>query len=152
MSDLSFVDQWDIARFKKKCVDQRRIAEQWPAYDRNMALVDEYRWRLGPWALSFMLEVWAEPVWHGSAAILETIGYTTVDPKWRTEIPQDALLSINSWVPEHFEQARFILAEIFGPILKPGDQHQPALETKGVMALHWHVKYEGNRPWRKYQS
>ena len=154
MSNLDFADRYDIRRFKKRCEDQRRIAEKWPAYDPRMGMVEEYRWRLGPWAVCFMLETWKRPTWHGSAAILEEIAQQTVVPsKWGSalvEIPQDALLATASWVPEHYEQARFILAEVFGPILRPGDDQQEALETVGLWGLHWHLKYEGKPPEVRY--
>lgn len=160
--NLSFIARWDSDKFKAKCRDQRRIAERWPAYDKRMGTVEEYACQLGPWHLVFLLEVWDEPaMWHGSAAILEQIGTQSVkfeQNNWGfkagtiAEIPQDALLSIQSWVPEHFEQARFILAEVFGPILRPGDDHQQAEETTGLWALHWRVKYEGEKTWIKNQN
>lgn len=155
MNNLNFSDRMDVRRFKKKCEDQRRIAEKWPAYDRRMAAVEEYCWTMGPWRLIFMLETWSKPVWHGSASVQEEIGtQTIVQSKWGSEaveIPQDALLATQSWHPEHFEQARFILAEVFGPILRPGDDHQRALETVGLMALHHQVPYEGERYWIRNQ-
>ena len=151
-TNLDFVARWDLDRFKKKCEDQRKLAEKWPAYDKRMAFVEDYRWQMGPWALAFMLETWGkEPVWHGSAAVVELVGHTTVDHKLRMEVPQEALLATTSWDPEHFRQARYILAEVFGPILRPGDKHQPALETKALWALHHHVKHEGERTWLKLQ-
>lgn len=155
MSNLDFADRWDIERFRKKCVDQRKIAQRWPAYDRRMASVEEYGWRLGPWTVRFMLETWKKPVWHGSAAVIEQVGYQTVVPsKWGSElieIPQDALLATKSWEPEHFQQARYILAEVFGPILRPGDKTQEALETLALWAMHWHVPYEGPQTWQNEQ-
>jgi len=147
VSNLDFSDRPDIRRFKRKCEEQRKLAERYPAYDSRMGMVEEYGWRLGPWSLRFCLETWKRPVWHGSAAIFEEVGAETVVPsKWGSqvvEIPQDALLATTSWVPEHYQQARFILAQIFGPILRPGDQQQGALETVALWGLHWHVKHEG---------
>jgi hypothetical protein len=154
VTGLDFIAKWDIESFKKKCAKQRGIAQRFPAYDRNMVLIDEYRWKMGPWHLMFMLETWNKrrQVWHGSAAVLELIGHTPVedvpeqrDLKYKLEVPQEAWLATCSWEPEHFEQARYILAEVFGPILRPGDDHQQALETTGLWSLHHHLKYEGSR-------
>jgi hypothetical protein len=154
-NNLNFANKFDVARFKAKCEDQRRIATKWPAYDARMAGVDVFGWLLGPWSLRFMLEVWQKPfVWHGSAAILEQIGYTTETGKlgMKYEVPQDAMLSTSSWVEEHKEQARFILAEIFGEILRPNDKFQPANETIGLLCMHWHVLYEGKKYWLSRQN
>jgi hypothetical protein len=141
---LDFAGSWDIQAFRRKCAKQRKLATRYPAYDKNMAFVEEYRWRMGPWSLCFQLESWRQPaVWHGSAAVMEQIGYETLDLEGRIEVPQDALLATSSWSPEHFEQARYILATIFGPLIRPGDDHQDALESTGLWALHVHLKYEG---------
>ena len=152
--NLDFADRLDIDTFKAKCRDQREIARRWPAYDPRMVGVEEFGWRLGPWSLRFALEIWGEPRWHGSAAVLEEIGSETLDigNGAKVDVPQDALLAVSSWSPEHFEQARFILAETFGPILRPHDKFQPALETMGLWCMHWQIPYEGARFWKKQQN
>lgn len=151
---LDFADRADIRRWKKTCEDHRKIAERWPAYDRRMINVEEYKMELGPWRLVFCLEIWNKPMWHGSASIQEQIAYETVTgPSGeKLEVPQDALLAISSWVPEHYEQARFILAEMFGPILRSGDKHQPAQEFIGLFTLQWRVPYEGEPKWKNRQN
>lgn len=150
---LDFVAQWDLSNWKKMAEDHRRIAATYPAFDRQMvSCVEDYYFKLGPWRVGFMLEVWSKPVWVGSTSIQEQIGYETVElnNKQKIEVPQDALLSITSWTPEHFEQARFILAGVFGPILRPGDDHQPALEYRGLMTFQWRVPFEGEKHWLKH--
>jgi hypothetical protein len=151
---LDFSNRLDIDTFKKKCREQREIARKYPAYDRRMATCEDYSWKLGPWSLTFCLEVWREPlVWHGSAAIIEQIGYQSVEwGKTRAEIPQDALLSTSSWVEDHREQARFILGEIMGDILRPGDDRQRALEILGLWAMHHIVEFQGEKTWLKNQN
>lgn len=67
------------------------------------------------------------------------------------EIPQDALLAVKSWHPEHFEQARFLMAEMLGPYLTSGDKHQPAEEHEGLWALHHRVRYDGPSTWKGKQ-
>ncbi len=148
---LDFLDKHDLGNWRQMCADHRAIAERWPAYDRRMVSVEDYWFKLGPWRIGFCLEIWNKPIWVGSVSIQEQIGYETVElnNKARIEVPQDALLSISSWVPEHFEQARFILGELFGPILRPNDPHQAALEFSGLMTFQWRVPYEGDKRWLK---
>lgn len=163
-SNLNFADQYDVANWKAKCEEQRRIAQRWPAYDPRMSTVEDYGWKLGPWSLRLVLEVWKSRrnelgnyVWHGSVACIDQIGYETVTINegmhkgTKFEIPQDALLAVKSWEPEHFQQARYILAEMFGPILRPGDDHQQAVETLGLFTMQWRVKYEGPETWKQQQ-
>jgi len=150
---LDFVARWDIANWKRMCADHRAIAERWPAYDKRMVGVEDYWFKLGPWRICFMLEIWDKPLWVGSVSIQEQIGYESVglENGGRIEVPQDAMLAISSWVPEHFEQARFILGELFGPILRPGDDHQPAMEFQGLMTFQHRVPYEGPHFWKTKQ-
>jgi hypothetical protein len=157
-SNLNFYNDADIATWKERCADQRKIAEEYPAYDPRMALVEEYQFNIGPWRLVFYLEVWGKkPMWHGGASIQEQVAYETVTitegmyAGTKMEVPQDALLAVSSWMPEHFEQARYILAEVFGPILKPGDKFQPAEETRGLFTLQWRTPYRGKRNWQEKQ-
>lgn len=154
MRGLNFFNNPDIARWKERCAEQRKIAETYPAFDKRMVTVEEYRWTLGPWTIMFMLEIWDKPVWRASVSIQEQIAYETVEleNKAKIEVPQDALLAVSSWVPEHFEQARFILGEVFGPILRPGDDHQKALEFQGLMCLQWIIPFEGEKTWLKRQN
>lgn len=152
MTNLDFADRYDLERFKKICADMRAIAKRYPAYDGRMCDVEEYGRTIGPWSVRFTLEVFATPIWHGSAAIIEQIGYQTETGTlgMKYEVPQDALLSVSSWHPEHHEQARYILAEIFGDILRPADDHQPAKEHIGLWCMHWQVPYEGDKFWLKH--
>lgn len=157
-SNLNFHDRWDLANWKEKCADQRKIAEEWPAYDPKMLGVEEYGWKIGPWSVRLTLDIWKKPyMWHASAAIVEHVAYETVTVNEgiykgvSMEVPQDALLAVSSWVEEHHQQARFLLNEMLGPILRPDDKQQQALEHDGLWAKQVLVKYEGNAPWRKRQ-
>lgn len=159
MSSLDFVARWDIEAFKAKCSDQREVAKRWPAYDRRMGLCEEYGWQLGPWLLTFCLEVWRpQAVWHGSAAVTEEIWQTVIgktatrgpiSKPIKYEVPVRALLDSKDWILEHKEQARFILAEVFGDILRPGDAHQPATEIMGPWTMHWYIPHDGPKFWQK---
>jgi hypothetical protein len=149
-SNLNFSNKYDIATWKEKCAEQRKIALMYPAYDLRMSGVEEYGWTIGPWSVRLVLEVWKKPyLWHASAAIIEHIGYETVtvnDGLYRgshLEVPQDALLSIASWHLEHHEQSRFLMAEMLGEYLKAGDKHQPAEERDGLWCKHWRLRYDG---------
>jgi len=157
-SNLNFHDKYDLANWKEKCEDQRKIALTYPAYDPKMATVREYQFNIGPWRIVFYLEVWdKKPMWVGGASIQEHVGYETVTVDsglykgLRAEVPQDALLATSSWVSEHFEQARFILAEVFGDILKPGDKFQPAQEAIGLFTMQWRTPYAGKLSWNRSQ-
>jgi hypothetical protein len=157
-SNLNFHNRADLRRWKKQCEHHRHISQTWPAYDPRMSGVEEYGWKLGPWSLRLVLEIWNKPYWwHASAAILEEVGRETVPfdrgplAGSKAEVPQDALLAVSSWHPEHFEQARYIMAEMLGPELKAGDKFQSAEERRGLWALHWRVQYQGKETWIKQQ-
>lgn len=137
MSNLDFIAGWDIGEFKRQCIAHREVARRFPAYDKEMATLDDYHWILGDWSLSFLLETWAKPVWHGSVAVLD-VPYK-VNTIIRVDLPAPQPLWTKDWDEDHFKQARFLLAEMFGPILRPGDKSQHATDTVGPMALHWHV-------------
>lgn len=151
---LDFLDGGDIANWKQMAEDHRKIAEEYPAFSRAMVNVEDYWFKLGPWRIGFMLEIWSAPMWVGSASIQEQIAFETVEMEngQKIEVPQDALLAVSSWTPEHFEQARFILGEVFGPILRPADDHQPALEFRGLMTMQWRVPFEGEKTWIRRQA
>jgi hypothetical protein len=158
-SNLNFHNRADIRRWKQLCEDQRHVALRWPAYDPRMSGVEEYGFRLGPWSLRLVLEIWYKPYfWHASAACFEQIGFETVPFEAgpmagaKVEVPQDALIAVSSWEPEHFEQARYIMAEMVGPYLTPGDKFQPAEERKGLWALHWRIRYDGPESWKRNQN
>ncbi len=157
-SNLNFHDKYDLEKWRERCAEQRGIAQQWPAYDARMSSVDEYGFRIGPWSLRLILEIWQKPyMWHSSAAIFEHIGYETMaisEGMYRggkVEVPQDALLAVKSWVPEHFEQARYLMAEALGPELKAGDKFQVAEEHQGLWCLHWRIKYQEPEKWKEKQ-
>ncbi len=157
-SNLNFFNGADVSRWKEQCEEQRKVALTYPAYDVKMGSVEEYGWKLGPWSLRLVLEIWKRPyMWHGSAACIEHIGYETVTADEgmykgaKFEIPQDALLATRSWEPEHLQQARYILGELFGSILTPGDKHQLVQETLGLWAMHWRTKYIGKETWKEKQ-
>lgn len=153
-SNLNFSDRADLSKWKERCADQRKVAETYPAYDKRMITCEEYQWKLGPWHLCLTLNIWKKPfVWNASAAIFEQIAYETVTVNdgphkgLKMEVPQDALLAMSSWVEEHHQQARYILNEMLGPVLRPGDKQQQAVEYDGLFAKQVLVRYEGNRPW-----
>lgn len=152
-TNLSFLDKYDLARFMTICEDMRKVAGTWPAFDEAMKFVEDYRRKIGPWIITFYLKIWDDkPMWVGKANVIEQVGWRTEegDMGVKFEVPQDGFLMLESWEPEHFDQARYILSSVFGPILRPGDEHQPAAETKGPFCLWWEVPYEGDMSkWRK---
>ena len=157
-SNLNFVDKCDLANWKERCADQRKIAESWPAYDPRMIMCEDYYWKIGPWSVGLVLWIWQKPfMWDASATIAEHIGYETVAMDQgmykgaKVEVPQDAMLAVSSWHPEHHEQARFLLNEILGPILRPGDKLQQATEVDTLFSKQALVRYEGDQPWKRKQ-
>ena len=56
-------------------------------------------------------------------------------------VPKPRILFTRDWDRDHKAQARFLLAEMFGPILKPGDKYQQADETLDDLEMHWTVSY-----------
>ena len=92
-------------------------------------------------------------MWHGSAAVIEHIGYENVETNMgRIGVPQDALLSRTSWVPEHEQQADFLLSGMFGDLIRAGDNSQQIQVFDGLWARHIKFRYEGEPTWKKRQS
>lgn len=152
--NLSFRSKRDVAAWKEKCAEQRAIALKWPAYDKRMCNVEEYGWMLGPWSLRCVLEVFRpQPVWHASVACFERIAYETIKAgEMEIEVPQDALAARQTWVPEHVEQADFILNGILGDLIRADDASQQVLVVDGLWARHHILKYEGARTWLTNQN
>lgn len=158
-SNLSFWDRADRRRWKVACEDARRIAKQWPAYHPRMIMVEEYQRRLGPWRTIFCLETYLpRPCWTGSASILEQVAERRiVIPSGRLkggyfDAPDDDYLMVKQWEPQHFEQARFLLAELFGELIRPGDNNQRCEESQSDHLLVWRVPFEGPKYWMERQN
>lgn len=123
--------------WKAKCQQQRTIARFAPCYTPVACLDPCYRWsREGRWHLSLTLETWcAPPVWHATAALLEDLKHS--DNEWG--MPEQGLLATQVWDTEQQEQARHLLADAMGEILRPNDESQQAEEIKGLFCLHWRI-------------
>ena len=152
-SNLNFHDRADIAKWREKCADQLKIAQTYPCYDVRMCEVEQFGFKIGPWSLRLTLEIFEKPyMWHGSAAVIEQIGYETVHSKMGDlGIPQDALLSRSSWHPEHEQQADFLLNGMFGDLIRAGDNSQQILVFDGLWGRHIKFRYEGAETWKKRQ-
>ena len=159
-SNLNFLDRADRRRWQRMCQDARNIAREYPAYDYRMMMCEEYARQLGPWYTIFALETFLKkPCWVGSASILEQVGERRIvipDGPLKGgfyDAPKDEYLTIAQWEPEHFEQARFLLAELFGELIRPGDDSQRCEET-ALPQMHtmiWQVPYEGPKYWQERQ-
>lgn len=157
-SNLNFYDRADRRRWARICHDQRRIAKKWPAYHWRMAMCQDYYRQLGPWRMQFMLVTFTfKPEWRGSVLLFEETAYKSVvlakGPLVgsKVEMPQDEPLPLKDWDNEHWEQARFILSELFSDIIRPGDNNQRCLEVSQPMTLVWVVPYEGPQYWMEMQ-
>ena len=152
--NLNFANVRDITTWKERCAEQRKIALEWPAFDPQMSSIEEYGWKLGPWSLRLVLEIWKKPyMWHGSAAVIEHIGYEMVDTNvGKIGVPQDALLSRTSWHPEHEQQADFLLNGMFGGLIRANDKSQQILVFDGLWGRHIKFRYEGAETWKKKQN
>lgn len=114
---------------------------------------------LGPWRAIFLLATYLpKSEWQGSVSLLEQVGYKRViipDGKFKGgwfDRPDDEYLPLKQWEREHWEQARFILAELFGDIIRPGDNSQRAVEVDSENVLAWRVPYEGEPKWLSTQN
>jgi len=161
MSNLDFIADWDVEAFKADCIAHRLLADAWPVTDTRMVQNRDYHWKVGRWRLTFMQDAWPEVVskwksgvWHGSASVYDEVGHRTLIEvkKQRIEAPYDKWLSTDEWEPHHFDEARFLLATMFGPIIRPKDNSQRAVETRAFKALHWQVPVDGGQLWteKKY--
>lgn len=152
--NLSFHNRADIKRWRDICAEQRRVALRWPAYDPRMSSIEEYGFRLGPWSLRLVLEIWKKPyLWHASAACIHHIGYETFHgERGETfEIPKDELIERAKWLPEHVEQADFLLNGIIGDLIRAEDNSQQVSIYDALYARHLTLKYEGEELWRTKQ-
>lgn len=150
-ANLNFHNRADIRRWQRICEEQREIALKWPAFDPGMIGVEEYRFILGPWRLCMLLEIWQKPyLWHTTACCVHQVGFQTVGLK--LEVPEDRLIGIREWLPEHFEQARFLMAHMLGPYLRSGDKFQQVQESQDPIELHWRLRYEGPETWKNQQN
>ena len=157
-SNLNFLDRADRRRWAKACEDARKVARTWPAYNVKMILCQEYARYLGPWRIIFCLQTFMpKPSWMGSASIVEHVADKRIvipDGKYKGgyfDAPDDEYLPLKQWEKEHFEQAEFLLAEMFGELIRPGDNSQRCDRAELDHVLLWAVPYEGPQYWLQAQ-
>lgn len=123
--------------WRQVCKAQRQMAQAFPCYVPLMVFEDRFQWQYTDrWVIKFVLETWCAPArWHGSIVLFEDVPNT----ENQYGLPQKAHLPPSQWTPEHFQEARALLADVFGPILRPGDNSQKALDYTGPDCLHWVV-------------
>ena len=129
----------EAAEWTRRCAKAREIARQAPCYHHGQALMDCYRFNLGPWNFTFTLSRFmTPPSWQGSVSLFKEISeerVTDVDGKYLFDAPNMAMVSVHSWDHEEYDIARDLLAEVFGPLIH--DEHQRVVEMKGQMTLNW---------------
>lgn len=139
-------NEHDREVWPKLCERLRAIARQNPSMSPDDALRTQHSQKVGPYNIWFSLELWPRtPVWHGSVSILEKIGEQDVKlalggEESVVQVPEEGILSVSHWTEQHYQAARDLLGDVFGPILRPRDDSQQVLEQKGNFGLHWVLK------------
>ena len=130
--ELTLEQEW-----KAHCARQRDIARFAPCYAPIQCVHPRYRWtREGRWHLTFTLETWcAPPVWHATVVLLEDLKGT--ENKWG--MPEQGLLATSVWDIAQWDEARHLLADAMGEILRPNDDSQQAEEVVGLFGTHWRI-------------
>ncbi len=125
-------------QWKAECAQHRIIAQLAPCYTPIACVHPRYRWSWGErWHLTLTLETWSDPpVWHTTAALLEDL--IGSENEWG--MPEQGLLATQAWDVTQWEEARHLLADALGEILRPNDDSQEAEEIKGLFGLHWRIK------------
>lgn len=141
---MSVASKHGIEHWKRTCKEARGLARRYQCYQPDLIRHPIFRGKVGPYSICFTCNTWETPATYvGSIAVLEQIGWQT-GKLWGmpagVEIPQDAMLAVESWSKEHFDAARELLSDLFGDILKPNDDSQRAIENRGLMALSWTVE------------
>ena len=138
MQNLSSQEETD---WKRKCDHQRMIARDFPCFHGGQALMECYRFHLGPWNFTFTLDRFIKPAtWHGSVSLFKEVGTEAVtDEQGRRlfEAPQDALMAVTSWNTEDMDIARQLLADVFGDLIQ---RDTIVVVNPGMFSLHYLVR------------
>lgn len=124
------------------CQRQRLVARAAPCLTNGDKQLPQYYFRHldtdREWSLSMTLEVSTSGlVWHGCASVLQDV--PTGGPFAAVE---QRLLPLQLWTKEHFTDARAILADLFGELIRPNDNSQEAHELRAWVVLHWFIPYD----------
>lgn len=136
MQNLNSQEQVD---WQRRCARQRDLARTSPCFHPGQALMECYGFALGPWNCRLTLDrFFNPPSWHGTVSLFKEIGdeaVTDAEGRHIFDVPQDALLAVNSWTKEDLDIAKDVLGEMFGPLIH--GEHQQVVVMKGIFALHW---------------
>lgn len=125
--------------WKAKCDRQRRLARTSPCFHPGQALMECYKFSLGPFNFVLTLDRYlAPPQWSGSVSLFREISEDRVTDEqgWYIfDAPHIAMVDVHSWTHEEYSIARDLLGDVFGELIH--DEHQRMVETKGRMTLQW---------------
>lgn len=139
MQDFEFAPG-DAEALRELCLKARKAAKNNPCFRPIDVGNERLEFRFGKWFLRCSIDKFSAnkvPTWHGSVSILEEVGEQDVQLESGIviKVPQDAMLSTQSWSDEHKKQAKFLLGELLGPVIL--DEGQQVTEHTGLFALHW---------------
>lgn len=127
------------AKWKETCKRQRDIARCNPCTCVAMVSCEDFDCEVGPWHLRLTLDAYLNPPqWHGSISLMKEIGDELVyDEKGVPlfEVPKDAMIAVNDWTPEEYDNARDLMGALFGPLINSSDQR--VVEARVSMTLQW---------------
>lgn len=137
MENLNPTEQ---AEFERICARHRAIALDAPCYDARMALMDCYKFFLGPWNITLTLDKFiSPPCWCGAISLFKDISedrVTDAQGRYMFDAPHIVMVQVKSWTHEERDIAKDILAKVFGPLI---GEHTRVGIRKGQMTLQWIV-------------
>lgn len=132
--------------WRDACQRQRIIARTCLCADAAQSLDPQYTVRHHmedqEWAVGLTLElINFQPVWHGWVSVLQDLPMQR--GTWGA--PERRYLPTHLWQREHFDNARDLLGDVFGPLIRPKDDQQEAHESKGNTSLHWLIPFDAEQ-------
>src|ERR1051326_3943516 len=115
----------DAEALREACATLRKRAKNDPCVNQQQAVNPKYGFKFGPWHLWLTVDAYTpKKMWHASCACLDQVGEVPVQFPGGliAYVPQDALLSVQTWDEEHKKQADFLLGELLGPVITEADQ------------------------------
>lgn len=135
----------DADKLKELCNSARKAAKSHPCLTPIDVGDERFEFRFGSWFCRICVDAFKKPrTWHASASVLEVVGEQPqqLASGIIVNLPQEAMLATESWKPEHFKQARYLLGELFAPLIV--GEKQVVHEQTGLFALHYITEYRGS--------
>ena len=140
-------DETARAAWLRKCEQQRKIAQTALCTHPKLAYLPCYRWQQVSfenqhklWSFCLVLETFTRPYqWHVSISVIADI------PSTENEfgLPEQGSPFTEHWSDDDRKEAREMISEVLGSLLRHSDDSQIVMVQQGLSALHFMVAYEG---------